>query len=551
MWTICAVLLAATPPAPAGSDPPPTERDDRNDSPTRSDRNDLARTRALAAAHLNEAPADPARWVALAATIDDPDQAVPLLNEALRLDPDHLPALAALGRALAAAGRRAEGLDHLDHALALAPDDLRIRLAVAEVRRDLGRAAAILAERPDDPDVALLVAKLDPDRAAAVLTGVDDPDRRVLAARVELALRRGEQQMAATTLDALRRHFPDDPRIPQIARWITCLRQRTIEPAALSAHLDARNAAIADPTTSAPFRSPLPDETCPAALALDAIARARSGDTNGAVQVLEAAVAIAPDDDALAGDLGRALLSADRAADASPLLARASAARPPRRADRPRVVRREAPARRPRRSARSDRGPALRRSPRYRPRPRRSRPDRRGRAVDPGRRRRADPRPSAPRSRAVPRGGDGASRGGERAPRGDRARGGRGRSVGRLRGDRRHRPQGERCPPRCADRAAAGSRLRRTEGGCGREPALRRGRSHAPPGRAPPRRPVRRPAVGLRPHPPDAWIRPDGPPRRHPRGDAGLGAPPRSRRGGSTCPSPSSARASSSSPALG
>lgn len=285
--------------------------------------------RSLAEARLAAEPASADRWTALAATVDDPRAAEPLLREALRLDPDHVDALIGLARLLGGLGDPAAA-EVLARAEQLAPEDRRVRLAAAETRSDPDLARAVWAAFPGDPDAALLVARLAPEEATAALRSVATPDLRVWVARITADLRQGDRADAELALASLGAAFPTAADLPRLARWTGCLRAGTVTPDALSALLDLRRRAMVDPTAS----DGPPDDrfavaaACPAALALRATLRADRGDPEGAVRDLETAAALAPGDAALAQDLGEALLAVDRPADARPWLASAAAGRP-------------------------------------------------------------------------------------------------------------------------------------------------------------------------------------------------------------------------------
>jgi tetratricopeptide (TPR) repeat protein len=289
-----------------------------------------ARARFLASVWLREAPADPARWVAVARATEDPREAEPLLAEALRLDPDHGGALVALGRVRAALGRPEEAVPLLERARSAEPDGDVARaamIALADARRDPEPARQALAQHAGDADAALAVARwtADPAEAREALASVSAPDRRVLGARVEDGLRRGDREAAADALDALRAVAPD-AETERLTRWHACVEAGTVTAGSLAALWDARRRAMASPGTEqhAELRA-LVDQAarCPAALAL----RAAAGGTSG-VADLERAVALAPGDAGLAEALGRALLADDRPAEAVPLLERAAAERP-------------------------------------------------------------------------------------------------------------------------------------------------------------------------------------------------------------------------------
>lgn len=281
--------------------------------------------RAVAEALLAADPTSADRWVALAATADDPREAVALVREALRIDPAHVDALLALAATLDAAGD-AEGAGvALERATTAAPDDRRVRLTAA--KHDPSLARAVLAAFPGDPDAALLVARLAPEDAAAAFASVTVPDRRVLTARITADLRSGDLADADLAFTSFRTSFPEGDDLPRLERWASCLRAGTVDPATVSTLLDLRSRGMIDPTGAS---SAVDDRfaraaACPAALALRATLRA---DAEGAVRDLSTAVGLAPGDAALAEDLGLALLAVDRPAEARPWLASAHAARP-------------------------------------------------------------------------------------------------------------------------------------------------------------------------------------------------------------------------------
>ena len=275
---------------------------------------DTEQARSRAETRLAEDPTSPERWTALAVLVDDPE---PLLREALRLDPNHVDALLALARTDRTA---------LERALAIAPDDRRVRLAAADAAGDVDAARTILAAFPGDPDAALLVARLAPDDARAALASVPTPDPRVLGHRLIRDLRVGDLADAEDALARYAAAFPEAADLPGFARWVGCLRDGTIDAGTASALLDLRRVAIADPTGADVAQ--VGAERCPAALSLRAALHGERGAPEDAVRDLRLATSLAPDDAALAGDLGRALLAVDRPEDARPWLEREAAARP-------------------------------------------------------------------------------------------------------------------------------------------------------------------------------------------------------------------------------
>ena len=93
------------------------------------------------------------------------DEAMPEFAAALRLDPDHVPALVRVGAILAAKGRTAEAEGYLQRAIGLNPADLETRrmLAATLVQEDrvedaIRQYEAILRASPDDLDALNNVA---------------------------------------------------------------------------------------------------------------------------------------------------------------------------------------------------------------------------------------------------------------------------------------------------------------------------------------------------------------------------------------------------------
>jgi tetratricopeptide (TPR) repeat protein len=106
---------------------------------------------------------------------------------ALRLDPQHAGAHKGVGFLFFKAGRTAEALEHLEQALAEAPDDQSLQHAVARVRAAMGdaapvKAAAPVAEPVAAPGVGPASSPVNDDEAAraAIFAGLEGAENGLL-----------------------------------------------------------------------------------------------------------------------------------------------------------------------------------------------------------------------------------------------------------------------------------------------------------------------------------------------------------------------------------
>jgi tetratricopeptide (TPR) repeat protein len=274
-----------------------------------------ARQSFLARQELSADPTDPARWTRLAELASDPALAVSLYREALRIDPDWVPALVGLGEALAGVGDPGEAVRVLARAQDLAPDSLEPALALAEVQRDAALARQLWARFPDRAEVALLVARLEPASRLEVLSQAP-PAPDVLEVLIEARLSAGDAPGAAEALARLGERAP-----AQLARLVACAQAGTLSGAGYQALLGRRREALARPGGAGAMPSLPPEaQRCPAALAL----QAQLSPAPEAERWLRQALALGPDA-GLSVELARVQLELGEAADA---LGRLEAARP-------------------------------------------------------------------------------------------------------------------------------------------------------------------------------------------------------------------------------
>lgn len=101
---------------------------------------------------------------------------------ALRLDPLHAGAHKGIGFLFFKAGRVAEALEHLEQALAEAPDDPSLQHAVARVRAALGDAAPVAppAAKPVEAAAPVAAASDDDAARAAIFAGLEGAENGLL-----------------------------------------------------------------------------------------------------------------------------------------------------------------------------------------------------------------------------------------------------------------------------------------------------------------------------------------------------------------------------------
>lgn len=101
---------------------------------------------------------------------------------ALRLDPQHAGAHKGIGFLFFKAGRTAEALEHLEQALAEAPDDQSLQHAVARVRSAMGDAAPAAAPAAKPVEAAAPAAAVSDDEAAraAIFAGLEGAENGLL-----------------------------------------------------------------------------------------------------------------------------------------------------------------------------------------------------------------------------------------------------------------------------------------------------------------------------------------------------------------------------------
>jgi tetratricopeptide (TPR) repeat protein len=277
----------------------------------------LARARFLAAEALREDPSDPDRWVDLARATDDPNEAEPLLAEALRLRPGDTEAATAHALVLASLGRAEDAVIELE-ALPASP---QVLVALAEVRHDPAPARSALALAPGDTRAALAVARFtgDPVEARAALSTVTEPDRAVLAAKVEQALRNRDLSEAQAGLDALETVAPLSPELERLGRWVACLAREPSLP--VTELLEARRRALVDPLH--PPKVQQLTALAPSCSAVQALVATLAPTPQARIDAWKRAVELAPGDAGLLLALGRELLAAERPSEARTILDRA------------------------------------------------------------------------------------------------------------------------------------------------------------------------------------------------------------------------------------
>jgi hypothetical protein len=210
-------------------------------------------------------------------------------------------------------GRREEAVALLGSLPATPP----VLVALADAHRDAGPALQALGAAPGDPEAALAVARWSASRveADAALASVTVPDARVLAARLERAVGRGDLEAAHAELAALQAIQPHGPETLRLARWVGCLDVGTVSAEAIGALWEARRRAIVHAGSLAAIDVLVEGaRSCPAALAL----RGTEADLRTAVQLV-------PDDGGLKRALGRTLLDQGRPSEALPWLEDAAA----------------------------------------------------------------------------------------------------------------------------------------------------------------------------------------------------------------------------------
>jgi hypothetical protein len=270
-----------------------------------------ARARFLAHQELSEDPTDPTRWTQLAQLELEPVTSISLFREALRLNPDEGPALVGLGMALAETGDHGESLRVLQRAQELAPHAVEPALALAAFQSDPVLARQLLARFPERPEVALLVARLDPKTSPEVLR-VAPPVRTVLEALVSAELSAGNTAGAAEALGRLQALGPQR-ETDRLARFVRCAQAGTLSAQHYQLLARRRRDALGIPGTTLHDTSlPPGTEGCPAALALQAQLATAGEEAEG---WLLRALALGPDP-GLEVDLARVQLELGRAWDA-------------------------------------------------------------------------------------------------------------------------------------------------------------------------------------------------------------------------------------------